>query len=75
APDIAVGAKNGSLRMGNHSWTMGDNGVVHSTNQIQDQNMPTLSGMSNMTSNLSLTSSMAESRVQSSQASHQQSWG
>ncbi|KAA8675549.1 conjugal transfer protein TraG N-terminal domain-containing protein [Vibrio gigantis] len=75
APDIAVGAKNGSLRMGNHSWTMGDNGVVHSTNQIQDQNMPTLGGMSNMTSNLSLTSSMAESRVQSSQASHQQSWG
>ncbi|MGR5233671.1 conjugal transfer protein TraG N-terminal domain-containing protein [Vibrio rotiferianus] len=75
APDIAVGAKNGSLRMGNHSWTMGDNGVVHSTNQIQDQNMPTLGGMSNMTSNLSLTSSMAESRVQSAQATHQQSWG
>ncbi|MEZ8424607.1 MULTISPECIES: conjugal transfer protein TraG N-terminal domain-containing protein [unclassified Vibrio] len=75
APDIAIGAKNGSLRMGNHSWTMGDNGVVHSTNQIQDQNMPVLGGMSNMTSNLSQTSSMAESRVQSTQATHQQSWG
>ena len=75
APDIAIGAKNGSLRMGNHSWTMGDNGVVHSTNQIQDQNMPVLGGMSNMTSNLSQTSSMAASRVQSTQATHQQSWG
>ncbi|WP_146493187.1 conjugal transfer protein TraG N-terminal domain-containing protein, partial [Vibrio cyclitrophicus] len=75
APDIAIGAKNGSLRMGNHSWTMGDNGVVHSTSQIQDQNMPVLGGMSNMTSNLSQTSSMAESRVQSTQATHQQSWG
>ncbi|CAH6901684.1 TraG_N domain-containing protein [Vibrio chagasii] len=75
APDIAIGAKNGSLRMGNHSWTMGDNGAVHSTSQIQDQNMPVLGGMSNMTSNLSHTSSMAESRVQSTQASHQQSWG
>ncbi|WP_210500924.1 conjugal transfer protein TraG N-terminal domain-containing protein, partial [Vibrio crassostreae] len=75
APDIAIGAKNGSLRVGNHSWTMGDNGAVHSTTQIQDQNMPVLGGMSNMTSNLSQTSSMAESRVQSTQASHQQSWG
>ncbi|MDH5938885.1 conjugal transfer protein TraG N-terminal domain-containing protein [Vibrio splendidus] len=75
APDIAIGAKNGSLRMGNHGWTMGDNGVVHSTSQIQDQNMPVLGGMSNMTSNLSQTSSMAESRIQSTQATHQQSWG